>query len=186
MDEDWQHIAQICCLVGGVPLAVKLAASWVNHYTFTEIIEEIQHNLPFLCDQRNDLDVRHKHMSFVLEEAWLSLTREGQQLLAQLTQFEGEFSRGTALSATDASVSTLISLVDGGVVQTLSAGCYVVSPLIKRYVLQYGALADGQGNQDAQANGQSTMPNRQLRGLRRNNNSKGGARQATYSTSSSI
>ena len=142
-ETDWQQIANICYLLGGVPLAITLAASWVNHFTLAEIIREIQHNAQFLNDPTNDLGKRHKRMDLVLEETWVMLTLEEQLLLTQLTLFEGAFSRDAILTSTEAPLSALIALVDRGLVQTLSAGWYTVPPIIKRYAAMHCGQTKG-------------------------------------------
>jgi predicted ATPase len=47
--EDIPAVVRICQLVGGVPLGIELAATWMRTLSCQEIADEIQHNLDFLA-----------------------------------------------------------------------------------------------------------------------------------------
>ncbi len=53
-------VGQICRLVGGMPLALELAASWVHILSCTEIASEIARNLDFLAVNHRNLPERQR------------------------------------------------------------------------------------------------------------------------------
>ena len=60
-------VLTICQMVEGIPLAIELAASWVNSLTTTEIALEIEKNIEFLTTNQRGIPQRHRSMQAVFE-----------------------------------------------------------------------------------------------------------------------
>ena len=71
-DADMDAATRICCLVGGLPLGLELAAAWVKVLSFQEIAQEIEGNLGFLQLPVNDTTQpeRHRSLSAAFESSW--------------------------------------------------------------------------------------------------------------------
>ncbi len=110
--EDAAALVRICKLVGGLPLAIELAASWVRILSCREIVLELERSLDFLETKKLDVPARHRSIKTVFDHSWTLLTDEERILLMRLSVFRGGFTREAAISATGASLSTLSSLVD--------------------------------------------------------------------------
>lgn len=87
--ENLSALNHICQLVGGMPLALELAAAWVDLLTLPEIAAEIQRNLEFLESDLRDVPSRHCSMQAVFDASWQRLSPAEQQLLTQVTIFKG-------------------------------------------------------------------------------------------------
>ncbi|KAA3657039.1 MAG: hypothetical protein DWQ04_29315, partial [Chloroflexi bacterium] len=105
-------IAQLCQLVGGLPLALELAATWTRILSITEIVTEIQRGLDTLTTTLRDLPQRHRSIRTVIESSWQMLAADEQALFRKLAVFRGGFTREAAQEVANATLSQLISLVD--------------------------------------------------------------------------
>lgn len=106
------HIVRICQLVGGLPLALELAVSWLRAYSCQEIAQQVQDNLDFLQSASPGVPARHHSIRAAFQHAWALLTAEEQRALQRLTIFHGSFSREAALQVADTLPHILVSLVD--------------------------------------------------------------------------
>ena len=110
--EDAEAIIHICKLVGGLPLAIELAASWVRLLSCREIAQELERGLDLLESKKVDVPLRHRSIKTVFDHSWTLLTELERALLMKLSIFQGGFTREAAIAVTGASLSTLSSLVD--------------------------------------------------------------------------
>ncbi|MFT3894417.1 MAG: NB-ARC domain-containing protein [Anaerolineales bacterium] len=110
--EDAHAIIRICKLVGGLPLALELAASWARVLSCREIALELERSLDLLETKKVDIPQRHRSIKTVFDHSWTLLTKEERTLLMQLSVFQGGFTREAALAATGTSLLMLSSLVD--------------------------------------------------------------------------
>src|SRR5690606_6388919 len=77
-ESDAYHVADICRLVDGVPLAIVMAAVWIHVLSPAEIVSEIQQSLDFLEVETRDIPVRHRSMRAVFDQSWRLLTDDEQ------------------------------------------------------------------------------------------------------------
>jgi predicted ATPase len=110
--EDVPSVVRICRLVGGLPLAIELAASWVRILSCRDIAQELERNLDFLETRKLDVPQRHRSIKTVFDHSWTLLTDEEQSSLMRLSVFQGGFTREAAISATGTSLAMLSTLVD--------------------------------------------------------------------------
>ena len=149
-DEDLRTIASIGRVVGGSPLAILLAASWVEMLSPEEILQEIRRNLDFLEDDGRNADDRHRSMRVVFDAAWQRLTPDEQTQFARMTTFRGGFTREAAQAITGATLRTLSALVRHSLLhRDPSTGRYDVHELLRQYAER--RLADLNASDDAEA-----------------------------------
>ncbi len=130
------HIIRICQLVGGVPLAIELAASWLKSLTCEMIAAEIQRNLDFLSTNMRDMPDRHRSMRAVIDQSWALLTKQEQAVFKQLSVFRGGFTSAASDKISGASRGILGSLVDKSLISH-SGGRYHLHELIRQYAQQH-------------------------------------------------
>lgn len=112
-DAQQSAIADICRLVGGLPLAIEMAAAQTRTLTCAAIAGEIRQGLDFLASTRRDVPERQRSLRAVLDSSWARLTAAERQTLATLSVFRGGFTREAAEQVAGA----LASLVDKSLVQ---------------------------------------------------------------------
>ena len=105
-------VAQLCQLVGGLPLALELAATWTRVLSVAEIVTEIQRELAALTTTLHDVPERHRSLRAVIESSWQMLPAAEQVLFRKLAAFRGGFTRAAAQQVANASLPQLMSLVD--------------------------------------------------------------------------
>lgn len=110
--EDPSAIVKICRMVGGLPLAIELAASWARILSVREIAQELEKSLDFLETRKLDMPQRHRSIKTVFDHSWKLLTDDERDLLMKLSVFQGGFTRESAVAVAGASLFLLSSLVD--------------------------------------------------------------------------
>ena len=149
-------IAKICRLVQGMPLAILLAAAWVELLTPTEILAELgqgdehPHTLDFLTTDRHDIPTRQRSLRTVFDHSWRLLSAEEQTRLAELSLFRGGFTRAAAQAVTGATLHDLMKLVNKSFIHHQALGRYDLHMLIRHYVAERLAqtVAAGKGARD--------------------------------------
>ncbi len=111
------HIVHICQLVEGMPLALELAAGWVQTLSCQEIANELQHNLDLLASRIHNIPTRHRSMQAVFDYSWQLLTDHEQVVLRRMSVFQGGCTREAAEHVTGATIDTLATLVEKSLLQ---------------------------------------------------------------------
>ena len=136
-DEDLYAIHTICRLVGGSPLGIELAASWVNTLTPPEVVAEISADFDFLTTSLRDLPARHQSVRSVFEYSWKLLKEDEREVLARLSVFRGGFDRKAAHGVAGAPLPVLNTLIDKSLLQHLPAsGRYNVQELLRQFAAE--------------------------------------------------
>lgn len=136
-DADKPHVARICQLVEGMPLAIELAASWTRILSCHEIAHEIEEGIDILASSARDVSERHRSIRAIFDHAWRFLSEAERIVLPQLTIFRGGFTRESAEQVAGASLPVLSSLVDKSLLrleaQTGVAQYYGFHELVRLY-----------------------------------------------------
>ncbi|MDA0246306.1 MAG: BTAD domain-containing putative transcriptional regulator [Chloroflexi bacterium] len=140
---DRRAIAHICHVVQGLPLAIELAAGWVNLLSCTAIAAKIGQDLDFLATPARDAPARQRSMRRLLAEAWAQLPSAEQAILPQLAVFQGGFAVEAAEQVAQASLPLLLRLVEQSLVQRQGDGRWGMHPLLQQYAAEQLA-AQGQ------------------------------------------
>src|SRR5690606_29922235 len=90
---DLPHLIRICRAVGGMPLGLELAASWVDILSLPDIADEIDSSLDLLETDMRNVPQRHRSIRAVFDYSWQQLSQAEQSVFAQFAVFRGGFSR---------------------------------------------------------------------------------------------
>jgi predicted ATPase/DNA-binding SARP family transcriptional activator len=131
--EERPGVARICHVVGGMPLALELAASWTRILSSQEIADQIERDIHFLTSSMRDLPERHRAMHAVFDASWGMLTPEEQGVLSKLTVVRGGLSRPAAEQVAGASLSVLASLVSKSLMRRIGWARYDLHELVRQY-----------------------------------------------------
>jgi len=131
-ERDRKAIARVCRLVGGLPLAVELAATWVRVLSCEAIAEELVADATLLTSATNGVH-EHRHASFeqVFDTSWSLLRPADREVFAALSVFRGGFTRETAKAVAGAELRHLRALIDASLVQRFDAR-YVLLDVLQR------------------------------------------------------
>ena len=133
---DGAAVQEIVSFVGGLPLAIILAAAWTDSLSITEIAEEVQNSLDLLETEMRDIPQRQQSIRGVLAASWQKLTPKEQTAGMKLAIFKGGFSREAAAQVAQASLPILRKLQHRSLLQRVSDRRYNLHPLIRQFGLE--------------------------------------------------
>jgi predicted ATPase len=110
--DELEHIADICRLVEGMPLGIRLAAGWVEVLSPQEIAAEIGRSLDLLETDLRDVPERHRSVRALFDHSWNLLTTQEREVYQGFSVFRGGCTREAAQEITGATLRDLRSLVD--------------------------------------------------------------------------
>src|SRR6185503_70979 len=117
--ENYPSIAQICKHVQGMPLAIELAAAWLEVFSPEEVNAEIQRSLDFLQIDWRDLPDRQRSLRAVFDSSWSLLDKTTRPMIKALSVFRSSFTREAAQAVSGASAKTLLNLTHKSWIQRL-------------------------------------------------------------------
>ena len=125
--------SELCRRLGGMPLAIELAATLLPHFAIHELVTAIAQTLTLLTSKRRDLDGRHRHLRAVIESSWQQLCADEQAILAQSAIFVSHFSREALQAVTGATIADVSTLVDKALMQQRAVAEYQLHPLLRQF-----------------------------------------------------
>ncbi|WP_162453735.1 AfsR/SARP family transcriptional regulator [Phytoactinopolyspora mesophila] len=131
--DDPESVLQICQLVGGLPLALELAAQWTRSLATREVAQLIGSDLDALATNHGIVADRQRSMRSVLEATWRLLDRSQHRMLARLSVFRGGFSVDAARVVAGASPADLAGLVDRSVVRPGISSRFDLHELLRQF-----------------------------------------------------
>ena len=138
--ENAPTIAEICRLVDGLPLALELAAGWVQMLSPRAIADEIRRDLNFLETDLQDVPERHRSVRAVFESSWQRLSKEKQIVFKKLSVFHGGFTQEAAKTVTGMSLKDLLTLMQRSLVRQTPDGRFDLHELLKQFASDKLAL----------------------------------------------
>jgi tetratricopeptide (TPR) repeat protein len=127
------EVARICHFLEGIPLALELAASWVDRLAVATIYDVIVSNLNQLCTQMGDVPLRHRSMRSVFEVSWGLLGKGEQHVLVRLSAFQGGFRGEAAISIVAATPASLQALLQASLIRHEETGRYTIHELLRQF-----------------------------------------------------
>lgn len=109
-DAELRNVAKFCRFVEGMPLAIELAASWVDTLSMVDILNEAERNLSILETTMRDLPPKHRSFRAAMDTSWSLMSPDEQTVFCQLTIFQRRFSREAAQAIAIKSDGTAVSL----------------------------------------------------------------------------
>lgn len=139
-DDNAVAIAQLCCMVDGIPLAIELAAGWSRLLPPAAIAQAIAQDIGFLSSAWQDLPARHQSLTAVFAHSWQLLPPAEQTVLCQLVVFRGGFDAAAAQAVAGAALTLLAELVDKSWLRVNNRGRFDLHELIRQFIVyQNGA-----------------------------------------------
>ena len=126
-------VVRICRLVGGLPLAIELAASWVRALTPERIADELDRGLGVLRANTRDLPERHHSIYAVFDLSWDRLSPGERDAVKRFSACREGFTLEAAEALAGVDPGILADLVDRSFLSATADGRYVQHPLLHRY-----------------------------------------------------
>lgn len=128
-----ESVARVCRLVGGMPLALELAAGWSPVLSVEDIAAGLESGLQLLRGNAVDRPARHRDVRSVLEASWSRLDAVERRALAGLAVFTGGFTEEAAKAVAEVDASMLLRLARGSLVRRDDGARYRQHALVWRY-----------------------------------------------------
>ena len=139
-EETRPGILRICQLVQGMPLALELAAAWLEVLPLSAIVNEIIDNVDFLETQQRHVPPRQQSMRAVFNWSWQLLDETARQALRRLAIFRGGFTREAAEAVGNIRLRTLATLIHKSLLQFNQAqtptSYYQIHELLRQFALE--------------------------------------------------
>lgn len=110
-------VQAICARLGGMPLAIELAARWTNTLSLAAINDELAQSQGLLVSRASDSAERHRSVRTVCQSTWARLPPLDQEVFAQLAVFRGGATREALQAVTSATLWQLQTLVEQGLIR---------------------------------------------------------------------
>jgi len=130
--DDQAAVRNICGLLGGLPLAIELAATWTATLSCREIARELARSLDLLNGRLRDAPARHRSMRAVFDQSWQLLPPEERAALARLAIFHAGFNREAAAFIARAGLPELGGLLQRSLLRRAGER-YELHPVIRHY-----------------------------------------------------
>jgi predicted ATPase len=117
-------VAEVCCKLDGIPLAIELAAGSVSTFGLRETAARLNSKIELLWEGRRTAPPRHQTLGAVLDWSYHLLRDSEQAALRKLSVFVGNFSLEAArsvASGTDANEDRVVTDLAGLVAKSLVA-----------------------------------------------------------------
>lgn len=125
---------RISRIVGGLPLALLLAASWGRALECDEILQELQRGIGFLETRQKTFPEQHRSMQAIFDYSWRLLPDPEKAALRKLSVFRGGFDREAAARVAGADLALLASFIDHSMVDRVSRDRYQIHELLRQYL----------------------------------------------------
>lgn len=133
------QVRRICRLVEGLPLGIELAAAWTRLLSCQEIADELERSLDLLGAAEagaRGVPARQRSLRAAFEHSWSSLGAEERLALGRLAIFRGGFDRAAASAVADASLPTLLGLLDKSLLRRPLPGRFEMLEVIRQHALE--------------------------------------------------
>jgi predicted ATPase/class 3 adenylate cyclase len=142
-EADVQHVARICRLIDGAPLALLLSAGWTDVLSPEEIADEVEASLDFLETELRDAPDRQRSLKAVFDASWERLEDPERDLFTRLSVFRGGVTRDAAAGVADAGLRSLARLTDKSFLRREpETGRYEIHEMLRQYGEQLLETAD--------------------------------------------
>ncbi|MEM6429553.1 MAG: BTAD domain-containing putative transcriptional regulator [Deinococcota bacterium] len=127
-------VVKICQLVGGMPLALELTASWLRILSERDVLLELEQGLDVLQTSTTDMPARHLSIANIFEASWSSLSQVEQLALCKLAVFEGGFTKTSAYDVAEVGLPLLLLLANKSFLRQDSTRRFKPHPLMWQFI----------------------------------------------------
>ncbi|MBI1295677.1 hypothetical protein GC175_12055 [bacterium] len=136
-ERDRHCIDSICQQVGGLPLAIKLAAEQSNYYELEEVAEIVFHDNNLLASEFSDSRETHQSINEILKNMWTHLGEEERSAIKAAALFQGDWHHDALQAIVSTPRAIYMKLVSTSILDSKYSGWFSLHPLVKRFVLSH-------------------------------------------------
>lgn len=129
-----RDIETLVAALGGVPLAIELAAPWARLLSVHGVLERLHRGEPLEAAPGDRRAVRHVSMAAVFDASWQMLDQRRRDGLARLSVFRGGCTVAAAAEVAELGYADLAHLRDTSWIDVTQGGRVVFHPLVEPYL----------------------------------------------------
>lgn len=126
-------IGRICAAVGGLPLAIVLAASLARIMSLEAILRNVEADPLALQSQELEVEQRHRRLHNVVVTTWVNMDPSEQNSLRQLSVFQGGFDAEAARDVARTGLHNILSFVNRSLISSRSRDRFDLHPLLRSW-----------------------------------------------------
>ncbi|MFT5196052.1 MAG: putative ATPase/DNA-binding SARP family transcriptional activator [Cellvibrionaceae bacterium] len=142
------QVTELVHLLGGVPLALELAAAGLRQQSVADLLQSLQQSFDTISVRFRDVPERHQSMRAVFENSWTLLTPAEQRVFALCSVFRGGFWPVAAEAVTSGSGILINNLWEKSLLQRDESGRYSQHELLRQFAAEKRIGFPGMGVQD--------------------------------------
>jgi DNA-binding winged helix-turn-helix (wHTH) protein len=127
---------QICKRVGGTPLAIEMAATWLRYMPLPDLEVEITQSLQWLETDLVDVPERQRSTQTLFDSSWSMLTVREQRGLARLAIWPLGFTRSTFQNWGELNLRDVAHIERMGLASLSENGLYKIHELLRQLALE--------------------------------------------------
>jgi predicted ATPase/DNA-binding CsgD family transcriptional regulator len=136
-DTEKMQIAEICNLLGGMPLAIEIAAGWASVLSIEDTLNRLKSSFDLLKTDERNRPERQQSIQATLDYSWNLLSPESQQVLLALSVFNyASFPFDAAQKIAGATPEIIKQLLDTALLQRSGHKRFIFHPIICQYVME--------------------------------------------------
>ncbi|MGQ0533222.1 MAG: ATP-binding protein [Caulobacteraceae bacterium] len=135
-ESEYEAFRELCDLLNGSPLALRLAAQWCSVLSIAQILDRVHGDLDFLRASDLNFPERHHSLRRVFEGSWSLLSESERRGLARLSVFCGGFDAMAVERASGVDVGTLRTLEQKGLIEKCDHRRFVMHALVRDYAIE--------------------------------------------------
>ncbi len=133
-DDNRDAIVRICQIAEGMPLALEMAAAWVEQLPCEVIASKLEDQLDFLESTYRNIPGRHRSIRASCQHSWELLTPEEQRGLSKFSVFHRGCDYKAATTVTGLRLAEIADLVNKSWLRTNARGRYLVHAFIHQFL----------------------------------------------------
>lgn len=131
-DDTKAAVKALCRAVGGLPLAIELAAAQTRTRSVLEVLAEVEAGAEVLRTDAADVPARHRSVPRLVRQAWDALDERSRAALTRLMVFRAGCSLAGAQQVALADLDTVLTLLDRSLLRRVGADRFEVHELVRR------------------------------------------------------
>lgn len=132
-DDDTTHaVRALCDELGGLPLAIELAAARAPTLPVQALLDELRAGADVLWTDATDVPSRHRSVQRLVRQAWDALEPAARSVLQRLAVFTSTFSLEAAERVADADLATVLTLLRRSLLRRVGDDRFELHALVKR------------------------------------------------------
>ena len=125
-----------------MPLAIELAAGWLDTLSLERIANEIEQGIDILESNLRDVPERHRSVRATFERTWSRLTDQERAIFGRLSVFRGGFTLQAAQAFAGANARHLRGLLQKALLQAEGNERFAVHELLRQFGADKLAASD--------------------------------------------